>query len=149
MKRPLPLLLLLSALLAVLPAPASAQASPGGCELAPAPRLHVGDEVVVSPEIGQVNLRSLPAVSTGIETALYQGNRLTVRAKLQPALSVVARRDGFGPARLGGRGHLGALLSRSCAGGRCLSGARPGDACRVCLRSCPPRDQTLHPALKL
>jgi hypothetical protein len=80
MKRPLPLLLLLSALLAVLPAPASAQASPGGCELAPAPRLHVGDEVVVSPEIGQVNLRSLPAVSTGIETALYQGNRLTVLA---------------------------------------------------------------------
>lgn len=57
-----------------------AQASPGGCELAPAARLHVGDEVVVSPEIGQVNLRSLPAVSTGIETALYQGNRLTILA---------------------------------------------------------------------
>lgn len=52
----------------------------GNCPLAPVTRLHVGGEAVVSPLIGQVNLRSLPAVSTGIETPLYQGNRLTVIA---------------------------------------------------------------------
>lgn len=59
---------------------AAAQSGTESCPLAPATRLHVGGEAVVSPLIGQVNLRSLPAVSTGIETPLYQGNRLTVLA---------------------------------------------------------------------
>ncbi len=61
----------------------TAAAQSGGarnCPLAPATRLHVGMTAVVSPLIGQVNLRALPAVSTGIETPLYQGNRLTVLA---------------------------------------------------------------------
>ncbi|MBE2182890.1 MAG: SH3 domain-containing protein [Anaerolineae bacterium] len=61
---------------AVLAQPGSAR----DCPLAPATRLHVGMTAVVSPLIGQVNLRALPAVSTGIETPLYQGNRVTVLA---------------------------------------------------------------------
>ncbi len=65
----------------IVSAAAAAQSSgAGNCPLAPSTRLHVGGEAVVSPLIGQVNLRSLPAVSTGIETPLYQGNRLTVLA---------------------------------------------------------------------
>jgi hypothetical protein len=48
------------------------------CLMAPMPRLHIGMTVIVSPSIGQLNLRSLPAVSTGIENTLYAGNRLLV-----------------------------------------------------------------------
>jgi len=60
--------------------PAAAQTNSSVCQLAPAPRLHEGMIVIVSPQIGQLNLRALPAVDTGIETALYQGNQLTVLA---------------------------------------------------------------------
>lgn len=50
------------------------------CAAAPASRLRVGMTAVVSPEVGRVNLRALPAVDTGIEAPLYSGSRLTVLA---------------------------------------------------------------------
>jgi hypothetical protein len=46
------------------------------CPSAPRTRLWVGAQVVVS--VGQVNMRALPAVSTGIRQPLYQGNALTI-----------------------------------------------------------------------
>lgn len=80
MARCAPVLALL--LLAVQVAGAFAQAggAAGRCANAPASLLRVGMTAVVSPEVGQVNLRALPAVDTGIEAALYQGNRLQVLA---------------------------------------------------------------------
>lgn len=48
------------------------------CPMAPVPRLRVGGTAVISPLAGQLNLRALPALSTGIVTPLYQGNRLSV-----------------------------------------------------------------------
>lgn len=48
------------------------------CPNTPAPRLHIGGEAVVAPGLGPLNMRALPAVSTGVEVQLYGGNRLTV-----------------------------------------------------------------------
>lgn len=48
------------------------------CLHAPAPRLAVGEMVVVSAAAGRLNLRSLPAVDTGVENQVYAGNQLTV-----------------------------------------------------------------------
>lgn len=48
------------------------------CADAPATRLRVGMEAMVAPNVGPLNLRALPAVSTGIEVQLYSGNRLIV-----------------------------------------------------------------------
>lgn len=49
-----------------------------GCQNAPTPRIHAGMRVVVAAGIDRLNLRSLPAVSTGIQVQLYAGNQLTV-----------------------------------------------------------------------
>lgn len=48
------------------------------CPHAPAPRLREGLAAVVAPGIDGLNLRTLPAVDTGIITRLYAGNPLTV-----------------------------------------------------------------------
>jgi hypothetical protein len=48
------------------------------CSIAPAPRLRVGMQAIVAENIGPLNLRALPAVSTGVEVQLYSGNQLTV-----------------------------------------------------------------------
>jgi hypothetical protein len=73
MKRTLSLILLILTLYAS-PNLVSADA----CTNAPAPRLRAGMEAVIALNIGPVNLRALPAVSTGVEVQLYSGNRLTV-----------------------------------------------------------------------
>lgn len=70
MKRQLTLLILL--LLSGFAYPAFAK----DCPAAPRTRLWIGAPVVVN--VGQVNLRALPAVSTGIRQTLYRGNALTV-----------------------------------------------------------------------
>lgn len=56
----------------VLPAQAEA------CLDAPRPRLAAGINAVVAPNVGPLNVRALPAVSTGIDDQLYSGNRVTV-----------------------------------------------------------------------
>jgi hypothetical protein len=56
------------------------RAAADACPNAPAPRLHVGAEAVVAANVGPLNLRALPAVSTGIELQLYSGNVLVVLA---------------------------------------------------------------------
>ena len=48
------------------------------CPNAPAPRLYIGMEAAVAPNVGPLNMRALPAVSTGVEVQLYSGNRLIV-----------------------------------------------------------------------
>jgi hypothetical protein len=50
------------------------------CPNAPEPRLAVGLEAAVAPNVGPLNLRALPAVSTGVEIQLYSGNVLVVLA---------------------------------------------------------------------
>lgn len=79
MKTSLSLILLILTLcastnLGALPAAADA------CPNAPAPRLRAGLEAVVAANVGPLNLRALPAVSTGIEVQLYSGNVLIVLA---------------------------------------------------------------------
>jgi uncharacterized protein YgiM (DUF1202 family) len=59
-------------LLSIFASPAFAK----DCLPAPRTRLWIGANVVVN--VGQVNMRALPAVSTGIRQTLYQGNTLTV-----------------------------------------------------------------------
>lgn len=71
MKRTLTLILLILTLYA---SPSFADA----CSNAPAPRLRVGMQAVIAENIGPLNLRALPAVSTGVEVQLYSGNRLTI-----------------------------------------------------------------------
>jgi hypothetical protein len=56
------------------------RAAADACPNAPAPRLHVGMEAAVASNVGPLNLRALPAVSTGIEVQLYSGNVLIVLA---------------------------------------------------------------------
>lgn len=61
---------------------AAQQAAPG-CPTAPTTRLHIGTEdapfvAVVAPGLGPLNMRALPAVSTGVELQLYGGNRVRV-----------------------------------------------------------------------
>ncbi|HLU09210.1 MAG TPA: SH3 domain-containing protein [Oceanobacillus sp.] len=73
MKRTLSLILLILTLYA---SPNLVHAD--ACLNAPVPRLHVGMQAVVAENIGPLNLRALPAVSTGVEVQLYSGNRLTV-----------------------------------------------------------------------
>lgn len=48
------------------------------CLHAPAPILAEGDAAIVAPNLGPLNLRLLPAVSTGIAAQLYGGSRVTV-----------------------------------------------------------------------
>jgi hypothetical protein len=48
------------------------------CQNAPAPRLHAGMAAVVAQNVGPLNLRSLPAVDTGVELQLYSGNTVTI-----------------------------------------------------------------------
>ncbi|MDZ4763997.1 MAG: SH3 domain-containing protein [Chloroflexota bacterium] len=50
----------------------------GACPTAPAPRLRIGMAVVVSPDVGTLNLRALPARDTGVVTRLYADTPLTV-----------------------------------------------------------------------
>jgi hypothetical protein len=73
------LIVLILALIANL-TPTFASPSADRCLNAPLPRLRVGIEAVVMPGIGRLNLRALPAVDTGIELQLYEGNRVTVIA---------------------------------------------------------------------
>jgi len=63
-------------ILAVCATPARAVFDP--CPHAPDPRLHEGDEAIVSPRIQRLNLRSLPAVETGVEQVLNPGTPVTV-----------------------------------------------------------------------
>lgn len=67
-------LLLIVLVLSGVAKPAFAEA----CLYAPAPRLAVGEMAVVSAAAGRLNLRSLPAVATGVENQVYAGNQLTV-----------------------------------------------------------------------
>jgi uncharacterized protein YgiM (DUF1202 family) len=66
------LILLILFFLSVLAYPAFAE----DCPTASRSRLWVGAQVAVN--VGQVNMRALPAVSTGIRQTLYQGSALTV-----------------------------------------------------------------------
>lgn len=50
------------------------------CYDAPAPRLRVGMTAVIAPGVDRLNLRSFPAVSTGIEAQLYSGTEVIVVA---------------------------------------------------------------------
>ena len=79
MKTILPLILLILALYAS-PNLGVMRAAADACPNAPAPRLHIGMEAVVAATVGPLNLRALPAVSTGIEVQLYSGNVLVVLA---------------------------------------------------------------------
>lgn len=67
-------LLLIVLVLAGVAKPVFAEA----CLHAPAPRLAIGEMAVVSTAAGRLNLRSLPAVDTGVENQVYAGNQLTV-----------------------------------------------------------------------
>lgn len=67
--------LLIVALLAL---NAHAAPAPIPCPLAPRSRLHIGDAAVVAPGIDVLNLRALPARSTGVQGRLYAGNALTI-----------------------------------------------------------------------
>lgn len=79
MKRISSLILLILALYAS-PNLGVLSAAADACSNAPAPRLHVGLEAVVAANVGPLNLRALPAVSTGVEVQLYSGNVLNVLA---------------------------------------------------------------------
>ncbi len=72
----MPVLTILVALIVTVFAPSPAQPSP--CPLAPAPRLRPGLEAVVAPGLWGLNLRALPAVSTGVRAQVGAGQRLTV-----------------------------------------------------------------------
>lgn len=72
----MPGLLIASVLIVALFAAPPSQ--PAGCPLAPAPRLRVGMEAVVAPGVWGLNLRALPAVSTGVRAQIGAGQRLTV-----------------------------------------------------------------------
>lgn len=48
------------------------------CPLAPQSRLIPNMAIVVAPGIDQLNLRALPALTTGIERQLYAGTALTI-----------------------------------------------------------------------
>ena len=68
------LMALIVSVFAALPA---GQPAPG-CPLAPTPRLHPGMEAVVAPGLWGLNLRALPAVSTGVRAQIGAGRRMTV-----------------------------------------------------------------------
>lgn len=73
------LILATSATLVDVRSPGAAQSSGGArCRGAPAPRLRIGEQAAVAPNVGPLNLRALPAVSTGIVLQLYSGNVVTV-----------------------------------------------------------------------
>ncbi len=57
---------------------AAPPSQPGGCPLAPAPRLRPGMQAVAAPGVWGLNLRALPAVSTGVRAQIGAGQRLTV-----------------------------------------------------------------------
>lgn len=48
------------------------------CPLAPAPHLRPGMAAVVAPGLWGLNLRALPAVSTGVRAQVSSGQRMTV-----------------------------------------------------------------------
>lgn len=48
------------------------------CPLVPAPRLRPGMEAVVAPGLWGLNLRALPAVSTGVRVQIGAGQRMIV-----------------------------------------------------------------------
>jgi uncharacterized protein YgiM (DUF1202 family) len=75
MKSFVPLIVLILFLFA---SPNLAAAAP--CPNAPAPRLYHGATGVVAIGVGPLNLRALPAVSTGIVAQLYSGTRMRVLA---------------------------------------------------------------------
>ena len=54
------------------------QAETKYCEGGPLPRLHVGGQGEVAPEIDRLWLRALPAVGTGEVRVLYAGNQFEV-----------------------------------------------------------------------
>ncbi len=56
--------------------PNSAQAA--ACASAPRPRLSAGIEAVVAQDVRRLNLRTLPAVDTGVQRLLNAGVTLTV-----------------------------------------------------------------------
>lgn len=63
---------LIVTVLSATPAPANR------CPLAPAPRLHPGLTAVVAPGLWGLNLRALPALSTGVRVQISAGQRMTV-----------------------------------------------------------------------
>jgi hypothetical protein len=67
---------LISLLLGFIPYTATAQVA--FCPLAPFTRLYPAGVAVVAPGIRQLNLRALPALTTGIERQLAQGAALTL-----------------------------------------------------------------------
>jgi hypothetical protein len=69
---------LLVALMLIVSLFAAPAAQPADCPLAPAPRLRVGMPAVVAPGVWGLNLRALPAVSTGVRAQLSAGQRLTI-----------------------------------------------------------------------
>ena len=66
------LAVLIVTVLSAQPAPAS------GCPSAPASRLHPGMTAVVAPGLWGLNLRALPAVSTGVRAQIGAGQRMTI-----------------------------------------------------------------------
>ena len=66
------LAVLIVTVLSAQPAPAS------GCPSAPASRLHPGMTAVVAPGLWGLNLRALPAVSTGVRAQVGAGQRMTI-----------------------------------------------------------------------
>ena len=72
----MPAMLALLILIVTLFAAPPAQA--GSCPLAPAPRLHAGMRAVVAPGVWGLNLRALPAVSTGVRAQIGAGQRMAV-----------------------------------------------------------------------
>jgi hypothetical protein len=67
------LMALIVSVFAVIPA-----VQPGGCPQAPDPRLRPGMAAVVAPGLWGLNLRALPAVSTGVRAQIGAGQRMTV-----------------------------------------------------------------------
>lgn len=57
---------------------AAPPAQPADCPLAPAPRLRAGMQAVVMPGVWGLNLRALPAISTGVRAQIGTGQRMTV-----------------------------------------------------------------------
>ncbi|MBK8031442.1 MAG: SH3 domain-containing protein [Chloroflexi bacterium] len=74
------LVLLIVTVLASAGGVTSAESTTAPCPLAPRSRLHVGAEAVVAPGIDLLNLRALPARTTGVHGRLFAGTRLTVIA---------------------------------------------------------------------
>jgi SH3 domain-containing protein len=74
-KHTLPLIFLILLLYA---SPSMARAD--ACPTAPLSLISVGDTAVVADGVDGLNMRTLPAISTGIEVKLYHGNQVTILA---------------------------------------------------------------------